>query len=463
MLKLLKNLKFLPSPSLNKAGWLLGTLAVSTLLTPVGYSNVVGTDMQNFNPTTSGLDFVTVESSETLNPGNFNFGLFLNYAVNSLPYFDEEDGEQDHISFNDSLLSADLNLGLGLLPNWDIGISLPQVLDQKVESDEYHGQFGTNGNTEVRVNTKFRMWGTDSYGIAIIGSANINRVENNPYAGEDAGPIYNLQLAADTTIANVALGANVGYRWREPGEKTDDTIPVTPLENQYIASVAASILFPYDTKLIFELFGSRPAEDVKEQSDRLPSSGEALIGIKHDISNTLAMHFGGGTEVNHGLSSPDYRLYAGLNWSTGKASSRPRKVIQEKPRRYANSDPFAGTPQLQEKIVIHDILFEFDSDNLVVGETRATLTKLAKYLIKAPVYKKLIIEGHTDSVGPDAYNNSLSLRRAKTIKRWLVSKNKLDANKIVVIGKGERSPIADNGNFQGRQLNRRVEFVIYRK
>ena len=48
-------------------------------------ANVVGIDAQNFNPTSNGIDFVTVQSSETLEPGIVNLGLFFNYAINTLP------------------------------------------------------------------------------------------------------------------------------------------------------------------------------------------------------------------------------------------------------------------------------------------------------------------------------------------------------------------------------------------
>ena len=59
----------------------------SLLLSMPAVANVIGTDTQNFNTTTDGLDFVTVQSSKTLEPGIINFGFFLNYAVNTLPYF----------------------------------------------------------------------------------------------------------------------------------------------------------------------------------------------------------------------------------------------------------------------------------------------------------------------------------------------------------------------------------------
>jgi outer membrane protein OmpA-like peptidoglycan-associated protein len=438
-----------------------GLVILSSLWSPVGLGNVVGSDTQNFNPTTSGLDFVTVHSSETLEPGVINFGLFLNHAVNTLPYFD--DGEQGRTKYSDSLLGADLNIGIGLLPGLDIGLSAPQVLNQRAESGGFHGQFSDNGNTEVRFNTKWRLWGTSQYGVAVVGSANINRIKNNPFVGEDAGPTTNLELVADTTIKNVALGLNLGHRWRKPGKAIADAAPIEPLGNQYIASIAASYLFAsIDTKLIFEIFGSRPAEAESENSDRLASSSEALLGIKHDFTTALAGHFGAGTELNHGRASPDWRIYLGLNYAVGPTFSKPAPR-RDPPPAGPTKDPFLGPPQAKEKIVIHDILFEFDSDSLVIGGTDDTLSRLVAYLNVKPVFTRLVIEGHTDSIGGNQYNDDLSRRRANTIKKWLVERYKLNPSLIETVGRGENLPIADNGNFQGRQLNRRVEFTIYRK
>ncbi len=438
---------------------------LSMLLTDVSFGNVVGTDTQNFNPTTSGLDFVTVQSSETLEPGVLNFGLFFNHAVNSLPYFD--DTEQGRTKYTDSLLGADINVGIGLLPGLDFGISAPQVLKQQVSSDGFHGQYGEKGNTELRINTKLRLLGERDGGVALVASANINRIKNNPFVGKDAGPTKNLELVMDTTISKVALGLNIGHRWRKLGTAIPDAAPIEPLGNQLIASGALSYLFTsIDTKLIFEVFGSKPdnAKKETENSDRLSSSAEALVGVKHDFTTSLAGHVGAGTELINGRGSPDWRIYAGLNWTVGPTFSKPKQAHKIDPdtTAFSKNDPFAGPPKAKEKIVIHDILFEFDSDSLVVGETNETLKKLVNYLLLKPAYTRLVIEGHTDSIGSDEYNLDLSRRRAQTIRKWLIERFHLDATKIEAVGRGERFPIADNGNYQGRQLNRRVEFTIYR-
>ncbi|MBQ48161.1 MAG: hypothetical protein CMP10_12050, partial [Zetaproteobacteria bacterium] len=88
------------------------------------YANIIGTDVQNFNPITSGIDFITVQSSETLTPGIVNLGLFSNYAVNILPVFDEDLGQGGDDSrlgkTRDALTGADLNFGIGIIKDLDV-------------------------------------------------------------------------------------------------------------------------------------------------------------------------------------------------------------------------------------------------------------------------------------------------------------------------------------------------------
>jgi OOP family OmpA-OmpF porin len=71
----------------------------------------------------------------------------------------------------------------------------------------------------------------------------------------------------------------------------------------------------------------------------------------------------------------------------------------------------------------------------------------------------MIAVGHTDSVGTDAYNEKLSLRRSDAVKAYLVSKG-LDAARLYTEGKGETQPIADNRSADGRAKNRRVTIEV---
>lgn len=443
------------------------TLAIG-LSSRFALANVVGADTQNFNPTNDGLDFVTVHSSETLHPGLLNMGFFLNYAVNSLPNY-ENTTSQTRTNFRDTLLSSDLNFALGVSRGWEVGMSFPYLWAQTVDSDlsTFRGEFASTGLTEFRLMTKIRLLGDQDHGLATILSANFNQIEDNPFLGTDAGPTFNFELAADKSFGKIAVGANVGYRLRDPGAQLPG-IPIEPIGNQFIASAAVSYLLrDLDTKIIGEIFGSFPTESGTFVSDRDDSTAEALLGLKHDYSRSIAFHVGGGTEIFQGTSSPDWRLYTGVNWVIGPLFAKPRDVIvrvDDQPlsslEDMETTDPYAGRPVGNEAFIARDVLFEFNSDKLQ-PEAEDTLREFTEYLLRPPGIKTVTVEGHTDSVGPAIYNADLSQRRANRVRRALVEYG-LKSNQVRAVGYGESRPIADNGNYQGRQMNRRVEFKVIR-
>lgn len=440
------------------------------LYSVVSSANVVGTDAQNFNTTTNGLDFVTVHSSETLKPGVLNVGTFINYSRNTFAYLELNTREGSKAS--DSLTSADVNFGIGLAKNWDVGISFPFLLATTDNSTEDRVILKDQGLTEVRVNSKYRLSGDDSGGTALIGSVNMGLIRNDPYAGEGAGPTFNLEFAADTTLASkFAVGGNLGYRLRSPGSKRAN-FPVEPRGNQIIGSGALSYLFTgTDTKVITELFGSWPQSQRTLNTDRSQTTFEWLLGLKHDASRNLAIHAGGGTKLANGVASPDWRVYAGLNYVFGPLWGEPKPLIRKVTPQYKIDDdgpgeavlPFWQEPVENTEVFIADeILFGFGSDRMVNQGARDALAQLNDHMEKPPQYRYLVIEGHTDSIGSEAYNKDLSQRRANNIRKYMVENLGVDPKKVKAVGIGEERPIADNGNFQGRAKNRRVEFKVFR-
>ena len=101
-----------------------------------------------------------------------------------------------------------------------------------------------------------------------------------------------------------------------------------------------------------------------------------------------------------------------------------------------------------------DALFDFDKSALKPAAV-ASLNSLAGK-VKSLTLEVIVAVGHTDSVGTDAYNQKLSIRRAEAVKKHLVSQG-IDAKRIYVEGKGESQPVADNKTAEGRAKNRRVQ------
>lgn len=104
-----------------------------------------------------------------------------------------------------------------------------------------------------------------------------------------------------------------------------------------------------------------------------------------------------------------------------------------------------------------DVTFDFDSAVLKQG-AQDEIQRVAKVLTTYP-QTTILVSGHTDDVGSEAYNQSLSERRADSVKNSLVAQG-VQPWRITTVGYGESRPVADNSTEAGRQLNRRVEILI---
>ena len=105
-----------------------------------------------------------------------------------------------------------------------------------------------------------------------------------------------------------------------------------------------------------------------------------------------------------------------------------------------------------------DVLKDVFGKDVIKTESYPFLDELAGVLAKAKDWKLLIV-GHTDDVGSDAFNLDLSKRRANSVKNYLVSKGVVDAM-VTTDGKGETMPLVPNDSAENRATNRRVAFTI---
>ena len=104
-----------------------------------------------------------------------------------------------------------------------------------------------------------------------------------------------------------------------------------------------------------------------------------------------------------------------------------------------------------------DAFFDFNK-SVLKPEGKAKLDDLVGK-VKGINLEVIIAVGHTDSVGSDAYNQKLSVRRSEAVKAYLVSSG-IEKNRVYTEGKGEKQPVADNKTAEGRAKNRRVEIEV---
>lgn len=121
--------------------------------------------------------------------------------------------------------------------------------------------------------------------------------------------------------------------------------------------------------------------------------------------------------------------------------------------------PVAPPVAVNEKVTF-EAGANFDFDKSVVKP--ADQAKLADLVdkSKAIALEVMVVTGHTDAVGSDAYNQKLSIARADGVKNFLVGKG-VEKNRVYTEGKGEKSPLADNKTAEGRAKNRRVSVEVF--
>ncbi len=108
-------------------------------------------------------------------------------------------------------------------------------------------------------------------------------------------------------------------------------------------------------------------------------------------------------------------------------------------------------------LTLGDVLFDTGKATLKPGAA-STIDRLASFLEKSPD-RSVAIEGHTDSVGTESFNQQLSEERANAVKEALMAKG-IPAERVTTVGKGEDEPVASNSDAAGRQQNRRVEIIV---
>ena len=120
-----------------------------------------------------------------------------------------------------------------------------------------------------------------------------------------------------------------------------------------------------------------------------------------------------------------------------------------------------GCPEVGEPLlVIENVEFMFDRTD-ILDAYRFKLATAVEILNNHPKFKVKLV-GHTDSIGTDEYNNDLSLRRAKSVREYLVTHG-IDEGRMDVAGKGESEPVAPNTTDAERMKNRRVVFMLTEK
>lgn len=150
-------------------------------------------------------------------------------------------------------------------------------------------------------------------------------------------------------------------------------------------------------------------------------------------------------------------MAAAYCWANGTEQETVAMVepVEPAPAAQPASEP---EPMAEPVRVELDVKFDFDRAEVKQG-SMGDIRELADFM-KQYGQTSTVVEGHTDSVGTDAYNQRLSERRANAVRDVLVNEHGLDNSRVRAVGYGESRPVADNATEEGRAINRRVEAEV---
>ena len=367
---------------------------------------------------------------------------------------------------NDSTWSVPKNLGENINSiYWDSHPSLSHSGDTLYFSSDRIGGFGL-ADIYYSVKDKSGNWGRALNAGPIINTRNS---EVSPFFHHKFNVLYFSSNGHPVNFGDFDI-----YKSYRLDQSWSDPVNIGPLIN----GPDSEYYFTIDSRSQ-DLYYARSVDDNPENIDLhsfpLPMGGqpEAVARLKGSLKNSetgepfqgivSVIDLDRGIEVEPKFLRPDgsfdFRLINNSNYLLiiqGDDFFRIEELF------YLDGELVLDkvTEPISSKMKFQSLDFATNKAELL-QEMYADLNKLANFLIDHPGFK-LNISGHTDSDGREDANLKLSQARADAIKKYLVEEMWIDASRIQAIGYGSSSPIVDENTEEGKRMNRRVEFEIFR-
>ncbi|HBX57937.1 OmpA family protein [Pseudomonas sp. UBA2684] len=236
------------------------------------------------------------------------------------------------------------------------------------------------------------------------------------------------------------------------GEKDIDGTLSTVEALYHFGTPGAQSLRPY----VSAGFGHQQLDNTAARGQDKTTFAIAGAGVKYYFSEMFFAK--AGVDVLHSLDTEntEWQAGVGVGLNFGGSTKPVAQVVEAAPEPMPEPTPVEEPAQVVR--VELDVKFDFDKAQ-VKEESYGDIKNLADFMKQYP-QTTTTVEGHTDSVGSDAYNQGLSEKRANAVRDVLVNQYGVEGERVNAAGYGEAQPVADNATDSGRAVNRRVEAEV---
>jgi outer membrane protein OmpA-like peptidoglycan-associated protein len=404
---------------------------------------------QKFLPAIDTTPYFSVYGSQTMQQRQFRVGTFFNYAYRPVEFGIEGERRGQII---DHLLMMDLFGTYGWTDWFQTGLNLPMALyEQFFEPDlapdapaENIARMG-----DLRLELKFRLVNDfrAPVGLSLRPFITFPTGDGDKFVGNDSFT-GGIDIIFDVHPWNrFRTALNVGFLFRESVDPAD--LNVTE-DHKFTYKLGMNVITWEWMDIIAELYGETRLSDFFGREAELPL--EVLAGFRFRPWEGWQIDTGAGAGLTFGYGSPDVRALVGISYT------KPRIVDLAPP-------PPVPVPVVRVEdtrlAITQKIHFEFDKA-VIRPISFHILDAVVDVLRRHPEILLVQVEGHTDAVGTDQYNQRLSDRRAKSVVSYLVQHG-ISSSRLSSRGFGESKPIDTNDTALGRARNRRTEFSILQR
>ena len=420
---------------------------------PPVFAKLDARDALLIKPPADGGRYLNMYQSKNLYQWGYNFGFMADYAFEPVKEISGSTGLRVR-GVIDDLYTGNIYGALGLTDWFSVGVNMPLGYEtffdpnsaQVVPPKEKKFVLG-----DPRLDLKFRFLDIDRYNVG-LGAVVFGEfpVGNSRMFFANGRVVGGGKFILDFAIADhvfITLNAGAEYMRAQIFNNRTQARVGSLLMGGAGIDWAITDTWALMAEAYTETLMQRPFQFENERP------GEALGGVRftpQTFAKGLGITLGGGAGLPrmHGFGSPDWRALAQINFRRSDVVTLPPPP-----------PPVELEASYEEKIVItQTIHFEFNKA-AIRPVSYPILNDVIAVLQRNPLIKKVRIEGHTDSVGSDTYNQKLSQKRADSVRNYLIEHD-ISPSRLEAIGYGESRPIADNESVEGRARNRRTDFTV---